>query len=53
VGVFGGFGAAIIFGALVAFQAVSYFLTGPESPGSILGMTVAIVVLLAMVLAMP
>jgi len=30
--VFGGFGAAIIFGALVAFQAVSYFLTGPESP---------------------
>jgi hypothetical protein len=51
--IIGGVGAAVIFGALVAFQGVLYFLTGPEPVGSILNFTVLAVVLLAFVCILP
>ena len=48
-GVFaGGIGAAAIFGAVVAFNAVLYFLTGPSSPGGVLAFTLFAIVLLAL-----
>jgi hypothetical protein len=47
--ILGAFGAAVIFGALVAFQGVLYFLAGPVPVGSILNFTILVVVLLAFV----
>ncbi len=49
----GGLGAAAIFGATVVFDAIFYFLTGPESAASVFGFTVTAVVLLALVLLLP
>lgn len=44
----GGLGAGAIFGAVVVFNAVLYFLAGPASPAGMLAFTIFSVVLLAL-----
>jgi hypothetical protein len=48
----GGFAGAAIFGAVVVFNAVLYFLLGPTPPESMLKFSILLIIMFALVLAL-